>query len=143
MSYTLVIGLVNLSKVIYRFGFSVPAFFHWRSVPHLFVYLRIYRICIVWVSCAQKNFFILIWNYIYLQKVLSEYHGEVPVNENLGMKIYLATLMALQLSEFACYLILYSHISNHNKAMLKTSIINNDIYLVNIYLKPIKCGWLK
>ena len=27
--------------------------------------------------------------------------------------------------------------------MLKTSIINNDIYLVNIYLKPIKYGWLK
>ena len=26
-------GLVNLSKVLQRFDFSVPAFFHWRSVP--------------------------------------------------------------------------------------------------------------
>ena len=63
---------------------------------------------------------------------MAEYKGEVPVNENLAMKIYLATLVAFQMSELACYSVLYSHVNNHNKEMLQKSIISRDIFMVNI-----------
>ena len=74
-----------------------------------------------------------------LQEVLANYKGEVPVNETLGMKIHLATLVAFQLSELACYSVLYSHVNNHNKEMLQKSIISRDIFMVNISLEPIIC----
>ena len=94
------------------------------------------------VGCAQNMFYNII-ELICLQEILAEFHGTVPVNDNLGMKIYLATLMAFQLSELVCYSFLYYYVNNHNSEMLKSAIISNDIYLVNICLKPIRCGWLK
>ena len=66
-----------------------------------------------------------------MQEVLAEFKGEVPVNENLNMKIYLAVLVAFQLSELACYAVLYTHVNNHNKEMLQASVITSEIYLVN------------
>ena len=91
------------------------------------------------VGCARNMFYNII-ELICLQEVLAEFHGTVPVNDNLGMKLYLATLMALQLSKLACYFILYAYVNNHDKEMLKSAVISKDIYLVNICLKPIKCG---
>ena len=62
------------------------------------------------------------------------------MNENMYMKIYIATLVIFQLGELACYSILYSHVNNHNKEMLQTSTISNDMYLVNFCLKHINLG---
>ena len=43
---------MNLSKVLHRFGFSVPAFFHWRSVPCTKFFPLFYQgmHCPSWVS---------------------------------------------------------------------------------------------
>ena len=65
---------------------------------------------------------------LFLKEVLFHYNGQIPLSENLPMKIVLRLLIVIQFSELLCFLFFFKFIFNHDKEMLQFSVISNDVY---------------